>query len=76
MRKLVELLGAFLVAAGISGTIDHLAYQPILGPVLNVFNRNVIPHVDFLKGYEIFANLIIAVLGVVIIVAGEQTKPK
>lgn len=69
MRPFLQFLGLFLVAAGISGTIDHLAAQPFLGVVLNVFNRFVIPRVGALEGYEVFANLSIAVLGGVLISA-------
>jgi hypothetical protein len=68
MRQAVGLFGLLLVAMGISGTIDHLARQPFMGPFLNVFNRWVIPKVDFLTGFEIFANLTLSVIGVIVIV--------
>lgn len=72
MIRVVQLLAAYLVLAGISGTIDHLAVQPILGPVLNFFNRYVIAHLDFLAGFEIYANLSVSVLGLVIGVAADR----
>ncbi|WP_232660342.1 hypothetical protein [Pseudonocardia sp. TRM90224] len=72
MRKPVQILAVFLFFAGISGTIDRLLYQPILGPVLNVFNRYVIPHIAVLHGYEVFANLLVAVMGVVLAVAAQR----
>jgi hypothetical protein len=50
-------MGLVLVLMGISGTIDRLFYQPILGPFLNAFNRYVFPNVDVLSGYELYANL-------------------
>lgn len=71
MRKLIQLAGLLLVLSGISGAIDHLAVQPIFG-FLNLFNRLVIPRVDFLRGYEIYANLSLAVLGAVVIFAAER----
>jgi len=57
------VVGLLLVAEGISGVIDHLWYQPIFGLVLNFVNRIVIPRLDFLTGYEVLANLAVAVLG-------------
>ncbi|NJP26082.1 hypothetical protein OHB01_28755 [Microbispora hainanensis] len=69
MREVIRLAGAFLVAAGISGTIDHLAVQPFWGAILNVFNRQVIPRLGFLTGYEIYADLFVAVVGVVVLAA-------
>ncbi|MGI5157753.1 hypothetical protein [Microbispora sp. CA-102843] len=69
MRKVIQLAGAFLVVAGISGTIDHLAVQPFWGALLNVFNRQVIPRLDFLTGYEVYANLLVAVVGAAVFAA-------
>lgn len=70
MRKLVELFGVVLLAMGVSGTIDHLAVQPFLG-FLNVLNRVVLPEV--VPGYELHANLSVAALGLVVVVAAERT---
>ncbi|TQS29224.1 hypothetical protein [Microbispora sp. KK1-11] len=69
MRNVIQLAGAYLVAAGISGTIDHLAVQPFWGALLNVFNRQVIPRLGFLAGYEVYANLLVAVVGAVVLAA-------
>ncbi len=74
MRPFLQFLGLFLVAAGISGTIDHLAAQPFMGVALNVFNRFVIPNIDALRGYEIFANLSVAVLGGVLAAAASAGR--
>ncbi|GAA1289909.1 hypothetical protein GCM10009609_66940 [Pseudonocardia aurantiaca] len=65
-------MGLVLVLMGISGTIDHLFLQPILGPFLNAFNRYVFPSVEVLSGYELYANLMVAVIGVVVIVVAER----
>lgn len=73
-RKAFEIFGFYLILAGISGTIDHLAVQPIMGIFLNIFNRLVIPRLDFLTGYEVFANLAVAVLGVVVLIAASRIK--
>jgi hypothetical protein len=71
MRKVVELVGFVLLAMGVSGTIDHLAVQPILG-FLNVLNRFVFPKA--LPGYELYANLAVAVLGLVLLVAASRSR--
>jgi hypothetical protein len=76
MRSALRFVGVVLVAAGVSGTIDRLlGHQPIFG-FLNVVNRFVIPRVDALAGYELYANLTIAVLGVVVFAAsGIARRP-
>ena len=71
MRKVVEFLGVLLLAMGVSGTIDHLAVQPVLG-FLNVLNRWLFPKI--VPGYELYANLIVALLGLVLLVAATRTK--
>jgi hypothetical protein len=75
MRNAIQLLGVVLFLQGVSGAIDHLAVQPFMGLFLNLFNRVVIPRVDFLTGYELFANLTLAVFGAVLVVAAERTEP-
>ncbi|MGH8791504.1 MAG: hypothetical protein ACRDXX_02525 [Stackebrandtia sp.] len=75
MQKAVQFLGFYLTVAGLSGTVDHLAVQPIMGIFLNAFNRFVIPNVDFLTGYEVFANLTLSVLGLALLFAAEHVKP-
>lgn len=62
----------YLIAAGISGTIDHLWRQPLMGAVLNAFNRFVLPRLDVLTGYEIYANLSLSVIGLVVVVIAER----
>lgn len=69
MRSVVQFLGAVLIAVGISGTIDRLlGHQPIMG-FLNVVNRFVIPRVEVFAGYELYANLAVAGLGVAVLAA-------
>jgi hypothetical protein len=71
MRSALQFAGVVLVAVGVSGTIDRLfGFQPILG-FLNVVNRFLIPSVDALAGYELYANLSVAVAGVVVVFAGS-----
>ncbi|GAA3446771.1 hypothetical protein [Planomonospora venezuelensis] len=75
MRKLIHLAGIVMVLQGVSGTIDRLFVQPFFGPVLNFFNRVVVGRLDFLTGYEIFANLSLAALGVSLVIAADRTRP-
>ncbi|MGW0483319.1 hypothetical protein [Nonomuraea sp. NPDC003214] len=72
MRKTIQVAGLVLALQGASGAIDHLAVQPFFGVFLNFFNRVIIPRVDFLTGYELFANLALAAIGVVLVIAAER----
>lgn len=71
VRKAVGFFGFVLLLVGVSGTIDHLALQPILG-FLNVLNRFVFPRI--VPGYELYANLTVAVLGLALLVAARRTS--
>jgi uncharacterized membrane protein YbaN (DUF454 family) len=75
MRNALQLVGFVMVLQGISGAIDHLAVQPFMGILLNLFNRVVIPRVDLLADHALFANLSLAVLGVLVMVAAERVQP-
>jgi hypothetical protein len=69
MRSVLQVAGVVLTAVGVSGTIDRLlGHQPIFG-FLNVVNRLLIRRIDALAGYELYANLSVAVLGVVVFAA-------
>jgi hypothetical protein len=74
MRKGIQFVGLYLLVAGISGTVDHLAVQPFMGIFLNAINRFVIPQFDFLTGYEVFANLAVAAIGGIMIIAAERVR--
>ena len=76
VRSVLQFAGVVLVAAGVSGTIDRLlGYQPIFG-FLNVVNRFLIP--STLAGYELYANLSVAVFGVCVFAASgiARRQPK
>jgi hypothetical protein len=75
MRNAVQLLGIVLVLQGVSGAIDHLAVQPFFGPLLNFFNRFILPRVDALAGYELLANLGLAALGAMVVIAAGWRQP-
>lgn len=72
MRKTVETAGFVLVLMGVSGAVDRLWTQPIMSVFLNAFDRWVIPHLSFATGYEVYANLLLAVVGGVLIVLGGR----
>jgi hypothetical protein len=75
MRSVLQFAGVALMAVGVSGTVDRLlGHQPIFG-FLNVVNRFLIPGVDGLAGYELYANLSVAVLGVVVLASSSTTRP-
>ncbi|RNL87354.1 hypothetical protein [Halostreptopolyspora alba] len=74
MRKAIQVLGLVVTAVGVSGTIDRLlGHQPIMG-FLNVVNRLVIPRSDALTGYELFANLIVAFLGLAVLMIASASR--
>ncbi|MFI7053333.1 hypothetical protein ACIBLB_14860 [Streptosporangium canum] len=75
MRKIIQLLGIVMVFQGVSGAIDQVAVQPLFGMFLNFFNRVILPRLDFLTGYEIFANLTLAASGAVLAIAAERLQP-
>ena len=75
MRNALQLVGFVMVLQGISGAIDHLAVQPVMSILLNLFNRVVIPRVDLLADHALFANLSLALLGLVVMAAGERVQP-
>ncbi|WP_016699536.1 hypothetical protein [Actinoalloteichus spitiensis] len=68
MVKLMGAAGFLLTLMGISGTIDHLAAQPVMGFLLNVLNREVFERFELFSGVEVYANLTVSVLGVVVVV--------
>jgi hypothetical protein len=66
MRKFGEAAGVLMVLQGAGGIIDHLGGSLWWG--LFVVNRS-----GLFPGYEIFANCILATLGVVLIAVVTRT---
>ncbi|MEU5422159.1 hypothetical protein ACFY1P_13025 [Streptomyces sp. NPDC001407] len=66
MKKLLEGVGATLLIAGIS-TIVHecTGWFRLWG---------VVRYIGFLKGYEIYAGILLAVLGVAVLIASDAVK--
>jgi uncharacterized membrane protein YbaN (DUF454 family) len=75
MRNSMQLIGFIMVLQGISGAIDHLAVQPFMSLLLNLFNRVVVPRVDVLADHALAANLSLAALGALVLVAAERVQP-
>ncbi|WP_158890418.1 hypothetical protein [Amycolatopsis anabasis] len=66
MKKALELIGTLLVIDGIAGIIHEFTGWFKLWVIVR--------YLDFLDGYEIFANIVLAVLGVVVITAANIGK--
>jgi hypothetical protein len=75
MRDAIQLIGLILTLQGISGAIDHLAVQPFFGLFLNLFNRLVVPRVDLLADHALLANLALAAVGALVILAAHRPEP-
>ncbi|QRN81427.1 MAG: hypothetical protein JK586_08485 [Nocardiopsis sp. BM-2018] len=72
MREFLQGVGALLALMGISGAIDHLWTQPVLGVVLNAFNRLVVQNVAVLQESALLANLGLGACGIVLVIAVES----
>jgi hypothetical protein len=75
MRNAIQVVGFVMVLQGVSGAIDHLAVQPFMSILLNLFNRVVIPRVDLLADHALFANLALALLGLVVMAVADRPQP-
>ncbi|MEV4097229.1 hypothetical protein [Streptosporangium saharense] len=75
MREIVRLLGLLLLLEGVSGAIDRVAVQPFMSVFLNFFNRVIVERLDVLTGHELFANLALAALGGLLLVASRTSAP-
>ncbi|MDF5753948.1 hypothetical protein [Spongiactinospora sp. TRM90649] len=74
MHRGIQLLGFILALQGVSGAVDHLWGQPFIGIFLNAFNRLVIPRIDWLTGYELYANLALTLIGIAAMVAADAVR--
>ncbi len=75
MRKSLQGLGVLLSLMGVSGVIDRIWAQPIMGVVLNAFDRHVVSAIPRLEENAILAGLGLAVCGIVLVVAMESLSP-
>ena len=75
MRSVLQFTGLVLILQGLSGAIDHLAVQPFFAVFLNAFNRFILPRIDALDGHELLANLSLAAIGLLLVVAVDRSEP-
>ncbi|WP_137992453.1 hypothetical protein [Streptomyces vilmorinianum] len=70
MKKLLEIVGVVVLIGGVAGVLRELTgWFPFMG-----FTRLVTENVWFLEGRELFANIVIAVLGFVILVVSDRVE--
>nr|WP_062333204.1 hypothetical protein [Herbidospora sakaeratensis] len=77
MRKLLALIGVIAVLEGLTGVLNQIiAGEPTIPlRLFDHFNRLVVERTAFLDGYEIWANVALMVVGVVLsIVARAPAK--
>lgn len=74
MKKTLGAVGFIVTLIGVSGTIDYLWRQPLMGWVLNFLNREIFTKVDWISNYALFANLIVVVLGAAILIIAERVS--
>ncbi|MET7617420.1 hypothetical protein [Streptomyces sp. NPDC005408] len=70
MKRILEGIGMVLLVAGVCGVLRELTgWFPFMG-----FTRFVTEHFEFLHGREIFANVVIGVVGFAVLMISDQYK--
>lgn len=70
MKKILEGVGTVLLVVGVCGVLRELTgWFRFLG-----FTRFVTEYFDFLHGREIFANVVIAVVGFAVLMIADQRR--
>ncbi|MGW0466495.1 hypothetical protein ACWDX6_14630 [Streptomyces sp. NPDC003027] len=71
MKKILEIAGMVVLVAGVCGVIRELTdgWFRLMG-----FTRFLTEHVWFLQGRELFANVVIAVLGLVLLIVADRVR--
>lgn len=70
MRGVITILGVLILLVGVSGFLDHLAAQPVLGTVLNALNREVFePHAP---ASAALLNIGVATIGAAVIAGSRR----
>ncbi|WP_017236848.1 hypothetical protein [Streptomyces sp. SS] len=69
MKRFLEVVGFLLTVFGVCGVIRELTdgWFKLMG-----LTRFLTDNVGFLEGREVFANIVIAVLGLVLMVASDR----
>ncbi|MFB7579287.1 hypothetical protein [Streptomyces hydrogenans] len=73
MRKFLEVSGFLLCVFGVCGVIRELTdgWFSFMG-----LTRFLTDHAWFLEGREVFANIVIAVLGLVLMIVSDRVEKK
>ncbi len=73
MKKSLEVIGFLLALFGVAGVVRELTdgWFRLLG-----VTRFLTENVGFLEGRELFANIVIAVLGVVLLIVSDRVPRK
>lgn len=66
MRKIFEAVGFVLMVWGVAGLVHEFTGWFRIWVVVR--------YLDFLDGYEIFANIVLAVLGLALLVASDSGR--
>lgn len=69
MRTLGHAAGVFAVFQGVGGTIDQLGVH-VFGALY------ILKHLPFLHGHEICANVVLAVVGLVVLAAADRAPAR
>lgn len=70
MKWIVGAVGFLILTIGVSGFLDHLAAQPLLGTVLNALNREVFePHAP---ASAALLNIGVATIGAAVIAGARR----
>ncbi|MFH8842433.1 hypothetical protein [Streptomyces sp. NPDC017868] len=69
MKKILEGIGGLLLVAGVAGVIRELTggWFPFMG-----LTRFLTENVGFLEGRELFANIVVAVFGLVLVIGAGR----
>lgn len=68
MKKIFEVAGFLLFVWGVGGVVHELTgWFKLWG---------VVDRLDFLDGYEMFASIVLAVVGVVLMVAADRSPKR
>ncbi|MEU6484869.1 hypothetical protein [Streptomyces sp. NPDC046887] len=70
MKKLLELVGGILLIAGVCGVVREVwPWFRLMG-----FTDWLIEKVGFLQGWELFAHIVIAVLGFLVLMIADGVR--
>ena len=72
MRRTLESAGFLVLIAGIAGVVNHV-HPP--WRLFNLVNGVVLPRLG-LSGYQLYLDLLLVVVGLVLMLAASATRPE